>query len=567
MGLISNLLSPVTLHALRYGHAQDVAHLPRDQTAGFVDDSIRQSLSHAPTTLMRGTTEMYTGPHTREIYNDRAAAQYTNPWGAEFSEESALDAVKGAVSNDEIAEWQRLNEPDGTDPTTRNARERARAAIRVERHRRFIATAAPERKNTTKKGVLSEKSSNLMASRGSTKKSSSSQESPAPIRLAVDPVVEQRSSRSVEQLGNIDPRLLEVDDLNNIEVDTVQLEEFQSQVLLLGPDAEPGEADKDNDIIGLQALLDVDDDAAADHRHPPAGTDFVTHLSRINIVNCTRFADQWAKYEKGAAYEDSIGQYSVCGNSRDSPTPIRFQCQATAQCPYVSIQLKAVVAHEVICSPEYVARELYRKEQGENFRCALCDGAFLTQHLLNMHVKSVHSFTPVPCPEGCDPAHIYDSQKTLDAHHRREHSGIWPARCLYPGCTDETKFKSSSYSNHLTKAHGLTTRAARSPFFPPTLKRTWQPTVCDVDGCTNSHAFVVQSSLVKHLVKAHGYEEEDAKRASERGLSSQMSVETSEKHIMRKYRPKPWAVGRSEEDTRTDDDEAGTATPKKRRRA
>ncbi|KAF8854058.1 hypothetical protein BDZ45DRAFT_806147 [Acephala macrosclerotiorum] len=520
MGLISNILSPVRLHALRYGNAQDVAHLPRDQTAGFVDGTVRQTMSHAPVTLMNGTTEMYTGVHTRETYNDRAAAQYTHPWGAKFSEESALDVVKAPVSEDEIAEWQRLNEPDATDHTTQKARARAREAIRAERHRHFIDTAAPERKSTAKKGALSEKSSNIKAAPGpSTKKSSSSRESAAPIHPPVDlaTVEETRPSRSLE-VANIDPRLLEEDDLDSVQVDATQLEKLQSQVLLFGTAAEQGEADNDDDIIGLQALLPPDvDDAPDGHHHLQADTDFITQFSRINIVNCTRFADQWPKYENGAAYEQSIGQYSVSGNSRDSPTPMNFQCQATAQCTYVSIQKKAVVAHEAICSPEYVARELYRKEHGEKFRCAQCEDTFLTQHLLNMHVKNVHDFSPIPCPEGCEPAHIYSSQANLNAHLRREHSGIWPARCLYPGCTDETLFKSSSYSNHLTKAHDLKTRADRAPFFPPTPKRTWQPTTCDVDGCTNSHEFAAESSLVKHLVGKHEFDRAAAKKASERG--------------------------------------------------
>jgi hypothetical protein len=81
MGLISNLISPVTLHAIRYGNAQDVAHLPRVQNAGFTDDTVRQTLAHANKSLLSGVTERYVGSHTLEIYNDRATAQYTHPWG------------------------------------------------------------------------------------------------------------------------------------------------------------------------------------------------------------------------------------------------------------------------------------------------------------------------------------------------------------------------------------------------------------------------------------------------------------------------------------------------------
>jgi hypothetical protein len=548
MGLISNILSPVTLHALRYGNAQDVAHLPRDQTAGFVDDSVRQTLSHAPVTLMYGTTEMYTGAHTRETYKDRAAAQYRNPWGAKFSEASALDAVKGAVSNDEIAEWQRLNEPDTTDHTTRNARDRARAAIRAERHRRFIATAAPERESTAKKGVLSDKSTNVMAGRSTEKKSSSSRELPAPIRPAVSP------SRSME-LSNIDPRLLEEGDLNNMEVDAVQLKELQDQVLNIvqeSHDADKDVNDEASTAMATEALLSGDDPA---QQQLSTEYGFIDHYSKINIVNCTRFAEQWAKHQKGASYEDSIGQYSVRGNSRESPTPMQFQCQATARCPYISIHKKAVVAHEALCSPEYVAREVYREEEGEKFRCTQCEEAFLTPHMLKMHVKSIHDFTPVPCPDGCEPDKIYPSQKTLDAHTRRVHSGIWPARCRYPGCDNETEFKSSSYSNHLIKAHQLTTRAARAPFFPPTMKNIWHPTACPVDDCPDSHLHRTKDLLTHHLIKTHKYERKAANKLAECGWVKTLTVDVQESHITRKARPKPWEVGKHEKDGEAEDDD------------
>lgn len=298
--------------------------------------------------------------------------------------------------------------------------------------------------------------------------------------------------------------------------------------------------------MGTQALLDGDD--AADYP-PPGNDDFIAHLSKINIVNCSRFAEQWVRHEKGTAYEDSVGLYSVSGNSRESPTPMSFPCQATPQCPYVSIHKKCTVAHEALCSPEYVAQKRRHDEEGENFHCDQCEKPFLTQHLLNIHIKSVHNFTPIPCPEGCDPAHIYPSRKTLDAHIRREHRGIWPARCLYPGCDNETKFKSSSYSNHLTKVHKLTTRAARAPHFPPNSKRTWQPTACDIDDCTSSHAFARQSSLVGHLVKAHGYEKDAADRASERGWTTKEAVQVQETSIMR-----------------ADEDEAEAVPSTKRRR-
>ena len=538
MGLISNLLSPVTLHSLRYGAAQDTAHLPPALGAGFTDDATRQTMGHAAATLSRGLTEMYVGKHTRETYNARAAVQYVPRWGAKFSEASAIVAVKRPVSDDEIAQWQQLNEPDATDHSSRNARERARNAIRLERHRDFVATAAPEKKNPGTKDVLSEQLPTRPVS---------SKELATPIHPKITSAREENSY--------IDPRLAEEDDLNSINVDSADLNTLLTQVLVTknpeGHDIDEDDIDGASTAMAIQALLGDDDPAEQESRNK---YDFIHHYSRINVVNCVRFADQWARYQKGVAYADSIGRYSVQGNSRESPTPMHFLCQATPQCPYSSIQKKAVVAHEALCSPEYVARERYRIDHGETFLCDLCGKSFLTQHLLNMHIKGVHNFVSVPCPQGCEPDKIYTSQKTLDAHTRRVHSGIWPARCLYPGCDDETKFKSSSYSSHLTKAHQLTTRAARSPFFPPTMKKVWQPTACPIDDCTASNQYGTKDGLTKHLVNIHKYESKAAKSLAACGWVETPSIDVQEKSITRKARLKPWEVGKHGQDGEVEND-------------
>jgi hypothetical protein len=594
MGLISNLLSPVTVHSLRYGAAQDTAHLPRVAVAGFTDDTVRQTMGHTHESMTRGVTEMYAGKHTQETYNLRAAAQYVPRWGLKFSETSAIVAVKSPVSDDEIARWQQLNEPDATDHKTRKARERARNAIRAERHREFVATAEPEKKKTGTKEVLSEQPANITNSR-STTRSAPSKESTPPIRPKltsahreetsnIDPrLLEEDDLNSTnvdlanlstqlaqvlvtetpeghhidEETSNIDPRLLEEDDLNSIDVDLANLNTLLDQVLITetpeGDDIDEDDCDEASTAMAIQALLGDDDPVG--QQQPHNKYDFINHYSRINVVNCTRFADQWAHYQKGVAYADSIGKYSVQGNSRESPTPIRFQCQATPQCPYSSIQKKAVVAHEALCSPVYVARERYRIDHGEDFLCDQCGKSFLTQHLLNMHITSVHNFVPVPCPQGCEPDKIYTSQKTLDAHTRRVHSGIWPARCLYPGCDNETKFKSSSYSNHLTKAHQLTTRAARSPFFPPTMKKVWQPTACPVDDCTESYRYGTKTGLTDHLIKVHGYERKAANSLAACGWVERLSIDVQETSITRKARLKPWEVGKHDGEAENDDNE------------
>jgi len=546
MGLISNLLSPVTLHALRYGAAQDVAHLPRNHAAGFVDDTVRQSLGHSNDAMHRGVTEMYAGSHTRETYNDRAAAKFSHVWGAKFGEGSALEFVKRHVPYHEIKEWQRLNEPDANHQS-RASQYRAREAIRKVRHEEFIATAAPERR------VLSDKQGNVHNAPPSPQ-SKSSGESIPPIRAGSKQASVPQPGQGQSKNGDPDTHLLEEDDLDNVEVDLAALDLLQSQVVLDITDQENHVGNDDIDDgnpTAYEALLA--DAGSSELQEPVSNYDFITYFSKINLVNCTRFADQWPHYQKGALYADSIGCYSVCGNSRSPPTPMIFKCQATSKCPYTSIRKRQVTAHEATCSPLYVSRELYREDNGESFHCTLCKRSFLTQHSLNMHIKSVHEFTKIPCPRGCDPAKIYPSQRTLDAHLRREHSGIWPARCLYPGCEDDTMFKSSSYSNHLTKAHNLTRREDRAPYFPATMKNTWTPTACPIDDCTSIHEFAYKASLTKHLVDAHGYERKAANDLTAKYWITGLSIEVQEQSITRKPRRRAWEVDRANDENEDDE--------------
>ncbi|TAQ88753.1 hypothetical protein B7494_g2950 [Chlorociboria aeruginascens] len=552
MGIISNIISPVTTHALRFGAAQDTAHLTRNAANGFVDDTVRQTIGHSTASMNRGTTEVYAGNPTRETYNDRATAQFSHAWAAKFSETSALGAVKGPVSEDEILQWQTLHEPDATDHDTRNARSRARHAIRVERHANFVASAVPE-PGKEKKRVLAEKPSNPMISRPVPMRSASSaKESALPI-LSQDASGHNPSHGAYT--GNIDPRLLDEDYLDNTEVDPVELDTLVSQVMLENTPRNE-QIDTDGNGIDMAVLSLLDDHVGTEQKSQAeeGSYDFIARFSRINIVNHITFADAWVHHKKGAVYEDSVGKYSIQGNSRDPPTPMYFFCQKTPHCTFSTLRRRVLVAHEVTCSSEYVAREVYRVDQGENFQCGHCELKFLSQVLLNFHLRSTHNFLPIPCPNGCDPSKIYTSRNTLDLHTRRFHSGIWPARCLYPECDNETKFKSTSYSNHLTRDHNLHTRAARAPFFPATVKQEWKPTLCPDDDCMNHHEFKSKYYLKSHLIKIHKYKEDAADTAAACGYIKKLSNKAQKSSVTRKYPLKPWQVGKSGDVDDVDED-------------
>lgn len=110
-------------------------------------------MGHSNNSHANGVTQQYVGAPTRNFYNDRADQQFQHPFGPEFGETGAYDVIKKRVSEQELQEWQQLNEPTEEDRTSRNARDRAKNGVRQQRHQNFIATAPPTQKKMKRKDI------------------------------------------------------------------------------------------------------------------------------------------------------------------------------------------------------------------------------------------------------------------------------------------------------------------------------------------------------------------------------------------------------------------------------
>jgi len=140
MGLVSNILGRVHLHALRLGAARDVAHLPRSVTdgSGVTTDREKQYLDHNN----RGTrpTARYVGDPTYEMYNRRADNQgKKHRREQKFSSGSALEAVNAPITEDEI-----VSQNGGIPTLGTSERTLAIRAIKRRRLEIFKDTADPE---------------------------------------------------------------------------------------------------------------------------------------------------------------------------------------------------------------------------------------------------------------------------------------------------------------------------------------------------------------------------------------------------------------------------------------
>ena len=108
MGLTSNILKRVYVHALRSGAARDLAYLPKsNEGSGFSTDEIRQTLGHSAATAFHGTTDEYVGGTSREDWNARAKNKsVVHRREPEFSEVSAFEAVTAPVTREELEAWK-----------------------------------------------------------------------------------------------------------------------------------------------------------------------------------------------------------------------------------------------------------------------------------------------------------------------------------------------------------------------------------------------------------------------------------------------------------------------------
>lgn len=111
MGLVSNILTRVYVHALGGGHAKDVAHLEATSGQGLVTNEVRQSLGHTERSYRNGTTQKYVEDPTQLLYNHRVQNQWVDPLAPQFGSTSAHAVVKAPISAIEFNAWQTQLEP------------------------------------------------------------------------------------------------------------------------------------------------------------------------------------------------------------------------------------------------------------------------------------------------------------------------------------------------------------------------------------------------------------------------------------------------------------------------
>lgn len=533
MGLISNILTRVYIHATRGGHAQGVSQLPvSEQGHGYVTSQVRQSLGHSERTFQGGTTELYTGNPTREVYNEIAKNEHVSKYGAKFSQTSALQIVKAPVTNEEIAEYQRQHEPDTEEPRSKLAMERARRNIRRQRHQVFLKAAEPEKVKGKGTALTQRSASENNILPGPGKSDRRIPDLPDPVNLITTYVNILRDLSKESRWAELNDRILcqlcerkpqepwitgclhlyckeclgnltcEASDLNLDETscreckavftESQRLEgpkesEFRDLVASVNIDprllgegesteshVEQGDLDTLSSTVLLtqEAQEDGMEDAALESlfldHQVTDASTFITKYSRINITIHSLFAVTWNQCQAGKI--ERIEGMVPRGNSRDEPTPFEYCCTKIQGCPFHSNILSNLLDHEKSCTSERVER---REKKLVPCTSANCQSTFIDKKQMLSHVACVHDWKPRPCPlDDCpDQPKMYTTRDSY-SNHMKKHDSRYPTACFFPGCPDEKLWPNSKQlSRHLTKDHGLTTTEERKPYHPASTAR------------------------------------------------------------------------------------------------
>lgn len=548
MGLISNVVSRVYMHATRLGAARDIAHLPKsNEGGGITTHDVRQALGHTMEAFRGGTTERYVGDPSIEFYNQRAKNKHhENGLEPKHSEVSAYELVKAPVISQDILDWQRNNESSGGQqahhPLNHAEKTTIMNRIRRQRLQTYIETAPFEESMTRDTvSVLRAKSASELKSSPQMKdhqvgfsEASMKGRCEASIKDRSEVTVESHSEVSMKgtklssssqimphDIASIDPTLLDEATLSEAQVDEAALQCLRDKIFMQEAPAKEdceqhdGATQSVNEItssLGELTLLQENmqpTSGPGSSKPIQTGEDWISFYSKINVVHSYQFIAHWTRYsEKGEPFEDTIGAHSMRGNSRDDPTPYLFHCQKTEGCQYTSFKRMLLQQHESSCSQAMLdgIKEAAATAK-DRIPCSVpgCGKSYNNKSHLALHMKQVHEWIPKPCDHGCDPAKIYQTGYAYDDHKAQAHSERWPALCTVEGCEETKKFASArTLKYHLEHRHGIKDPEEQTEYLPDRpARRKFIKEKCFIPNCSSQGIISGRCQLRKHLISRH----------------------------------------------------------------
>ncbi|KAK3625938.1 hypothetical protein LTR56_020153 [Elasticomyces elasticus] len=558
LGLVSGMLNRIYTHALRYGAARDLVHVPKSAVAdyepmAFDSNDVREALGHSHNTYMNGTTHRYIGDPTHDYYSARAAAQAIHgnePSFAADSNEHAqfmrapiTEAERASaidLTGDGNADWSSLSAPQ---------QQAARKRIHGERERQARNSMMAEPKPSGRKAkaapkqqhgpVLPPKRNALVDLQGPTVPSLRT-----PLaELSVNQP--QSGSTSVSEYGPIDPALFlsaapqtNIDPTSltedSIAVDSGKLSSLWNTIF---PDQSSNivEVTENDDVTGEAARLLLGLDGQVDQASLPAISNlaFVDAYAQYNVVCNEHCATEWSKYDptEAESFDATIGQYCMRGNSRADPAPFQYCCKKTPGCTYQTPVQRRITTHESECTHAMVESLAESAAVFESLSNApendprVCPRATATgctfkalgknpEGSIKSHLAQTHDYISKPCKHGCDPEQDMTYRQMLTHSQKYHNNSRYPAPCAFPDCSgEESTFSSRDKLKwHLTTVHGLQDADARKPYFPAITTEVWAPQPCLITPCKSAVSEIkTRSHMLAHLLSGvHGMNKQDA---------------------------------------------------------
>ena len=571
MGLLAGMLDRAYTHAIRFGAARDVAHLPSTAAGmGFTNDQVRQSMGHTAQSMWNGTTNEYVGDPTREFYNDIAVNRDTVPH-REPRFAARTDEIRSHIQAPVTAEELQAMMGDRNPATlTRHDKATLEARVRLVRQEKIIETVdvEPPRGPSTPYFVAPSPPVQLPLTTLRNRRTALADLSVNSTDLHGKATVgtvnggHSRNNDSEHELSDhTDPILLGEDIVAELEVNPSHLEKLHAKVFsgleANNPGRQPDLASKENvfrspyftatnasthvatfaDVATVADDVDddyVDDDFASDPRQQAederlnlgdscrdatsaatlSAEQWINSHAQYNVLKNEKFARKWVEYQKtndDQLFDTTIGLHCFRGNSRNDPQPFVYTCRKISGCPYQSIRAGQLRQHESTCTELRV--QARNEPVAETLHCEQC--GFKTtagKACFREHARSFHQWTPKPCENGCQPEKLYKSRAQYVQHIDFVHNGRFPIACSYPDCVETKMFNEpKTLHTHLEKHHGLTDINERNKYLPPRKAvPTWVEQGCVVTACRSKSVFKRIKDLRQHLVDRHQMEKDQA---------------------------------------------------------
>lgn len=103
-GLLAGIVVKVIPHALRRGHAKDVASLDRKNFRGATTHEVAQTMGQTYVSFSKGITQNYVGNIEDHVWNAKAEGYYTTTFSPKVSD-NVLDTRKRKFTTAEIEEY------------------------------------------------------------------------------------------------------------------------------------------------------------------------------------------------------------------------------------------------------------------------------------------------------------------------------------------------------------------------------------------------------------------------------------------------------------------------------